>query len=164
MRGTAAPADFDRLYPPDAAARGYEAEVELQCRAAADGKLLDCGARYLGPYADQFKDAAVQLASPYRLSGQGACSTVTFSIRFLIRASNLPPVRAAQPGAREGAVDLDCRVSETGDLENCFVALSDAGRADLYDAAFKVGARLAAPKGAPHGLRVVVPIHVVPAH
>lgn len=161
-------ADMARFYPAGAAAAGYGASVMLACKVRPNGTLTDCDAKSAdGPYANEFRAAALKAANIFQMTpntaaGPAEPSTVNIPIVFTFVANALPPIRVVQPGSREGHVQVNCRVSGKGVLENCLPDKTDPGRADLYDAAFKAAARIGLPPALPSGTRILLPVHVVP--
>lgn len=155
--------DFEHFYPQEAGRRGFSAIVVLSCKARPTGELVGCEAATEGDYAKDFREAALHLAPLYRMKyPPPGDEPVRFRIRFYIPANRLPMVKVTQPGAREGLVDINCRVGDSGAFDNCFPEDEELHRPDLYDAAYKVAARIAVPHGYLAGARVILPIHVVP--
>jgi TonB family protein len=158
------PEDLARFYPREAASRGFDGLVMLTCAPAPTGELRNCQADADGPYAKDFREAALNLAPLFRMRAPPTDGTrISLPIHFSIPANELPRMRVVQPGAREGDVRLNCRIAADGGFENCLVEDAEEPRPDLRDAAIKVAAKIAAPRGLITGVRVILPLHVVPS-
>lgn len=155
--------DLQRAFPANARKRQITGRGVLLCKATADGRLNECAATETPP-GEGFGDAALSLAPNYRLGptidGREVAEGTLVQIPILFRHQrlSLEVVNATHPKLPDGRVDLDCRVTAEGRLDNCVVETETPSGQGLGDVALRLGARMRFARPPDVFDRVVLPI------
>ena len=156
--------DVSKFYPGRAAQIGYAGQATVSCIVLADGRLSDCKLTREEPEGRGFGDAALKLSAKFRMKPQTrdgqpvSGGTVRIPIRFIYPGIRLAPLVATHPKLNSGHADLNCRVSESLLLENCFLETLTPRDDSLRETAMNLAIRFKAPVGTPSGTRMVLPI------
>lgn len=140
--------DVSEFYPGRASQLGYAGQATLSCIVLADGHLSECKVVGEEPEGRGFGDATLKLSTTFRMKPQTrdgqpvSGGTIRIPVRFIYPGLRLAPLLATHPSLRDGHADLNCRVSESLLLENCFLEALTPRDDGLRETAMKLAIRV----------------------